>query len=393
MTQFCIKNFGPIHKADVTLGDLTVLVGPQATGKSLFLQMFKLAMDHEAIIAQLRQYAFAWKNGQGFLAIYLGEGLQGAWTDSSKMLFEDKPLPLESILSSKLKTDAESYGFHGAVYYIPALRLMTFAYEWPRPFGDYRPTDPYALKAFSEDLRSVLELPPEMSGWTEGPEPSLKPVIDALAWDVIEQAVYQGGRLVQDTEGPKKRLLLRLRDSGRLPILSWSEGQRQFTPLLLGVKSAHDMYFGSGGGANQWLIVEEPELGLHPQAVFAFMLTVLDLIARGQKVIVSTHSPAVLDVVWAMRELQQAEAPLAAFSDLFGLRDDLAGLETLYEGVMIKAFKTYLFEKAADGTEARDISTLDPGDEQDIVSGWGGLSGFAGHAAEVVGKAVNGEYV
>jgi predicted ATPase len=40
-----IENFGPIVEAEVEFGDLTVFVGPQATGKSLFLQIFKLLQD------------------------------------------------------------------------------------------------------------------------------------------------------------------------------------------------------------------------------------------------------------------------------------------------------------------------------------------------------------
>jgi len=40
-----IENFGPIVEAEVEFGDLTVFVGSQATGKSLFLQIFKLLQD------------------------------------------------------------------------------------------------------------------------------------------------------------------------------------------------------------------------------------------------------------------------------------------------------------------------------------------------------------
>lgn len=39
---------GPITDAEVTFGDLTVLVGPQATGKSVFLQFLKLLVDSGA---------------------------------------------------------------------------------------------------------------------------------------------------------------------------------------------------------------------------------------------------------------------------------------------------------------------------------------------------------
>ena len=50
-----IRNFGPIHEADITIRDLTIFVGPQATGKSLAAQALyflrrveKLLLDNSA---------------------------------------------------------------------------------------------------------------------------------------------------------------------------------------------------------------------------------------------------------------------------------------------------------------------------------------------------------
>lgn len=40
-----LDRVGQIVCADVRLADLTVLVGPQATGKSIFLQFLKLVLD------------------------------------------------------------------------------------------------------------------------------------------------------------------------------------------------------------------------------------------------------------------------------------------------------------------------------------------------------------
>lgn len=37
-----LTNVGPIQEANIEFGDLTILVGPQATGKSIFLQFLKL---------------------------------------------------------------------------------------------------------------------------------------------------------------------------------------------------------------------------------------------------------------------------------------------------------------------------------------------------------------
>ena len=37
MEKFIIKNFGPIKDVSLDFGDLTILVGPQASGKSIAL--------------------------------------------------------------------------------------------------------------------------------------------------------------------------------------------------------------------------------------------------------------------------------------------------------------------------------------------------------------------
>ena len=41
------------------------------------------------------------------------------------------------------------------------------------------------------------------------------------------------------------------------------------------------------------------EMGLHPRAIAVVMLMVFELMARGYRVCISTHSPQVLDAVWA----------------------------------------------------------------------------------------------
>ena len=48
------------------------------------------------------------------------------------------------------------------------------------------------------------------------------------------------------------------------------------------------------------------------------------------------------------------------------------------------------FERPVRGRNVyiQDISSLDPGDDEDRISGWGGLSGFSGRVADVVGEAL-----
>jgi hypothetical protein len=48
-----IRNLGQIKEASLSFGDLTVFVGPQATGKSIALQLLKLMVDADQIQGEI----------------------------------------------------------------------------------------------------------------------------------------------------------------------------------------------------------------------------------------------------------------------------------------------------------------------------------------------------
>ncbi len=51
-----VHNFGPIQSADITVSDLTVLVGPQAVGKSLTAQILYFFRRLEDLSIQFLVY-------------------------------------------------------------------------------------------------------------------------------------------------------------------------------------------------------------------------------------------------------------------------------------------------------------------------------------------------
>lgn len=53
MTTLRLRNIGQLTEADLHFGDLTVFVGPQATGKSIALQFLKLMVDTGQVQAEL----------------------------------------------------------------------------------------------------------------------------------------------------------------------------------------------------------------------------------------------------------------------------------------------------------------------------------------------------
>ena len=70
-TSFTLHNFGPIKAADVEFGDMTFIVGPQASGKSIFLQAWKLREDYLNIKNNLNNYSYN-TDGDNILKHYFG---------------------------------------------------------------------------------------------------------------------------------------------------------------------------------------------------------------------------------------------------------------------------------------------------------------------------------
>ena len=164
-----------------------------------------------------------------------------------------------------------------------------------------------------------------------------------------------------------------------LPFMVWSAGQREFSPLLLGVYNLlpEDS---DRPRAIEWVVLEEPEMGLHPRAISAVLFLVLELLGRGYRVCISTHSPHILDLVWALRVLIEHEAPAEVVLKLFDVSPDAASTK-LAAAVLQKKLKVYSFNR--EGLPVTDISRLDPESSSLEETTWGGLTEFSARTADV----------
>jgi DNA repair ATPase RecN len=148
-----IQNFGQVSEADISFGDLTVFVGPQATGKSIVLQLFKLIEDNRNIVTELKRHGLDWaKNPGDFFDTYFGEGMRTLINDKTNIVYNDKPIDFNKISSAKVLPDKKE-----TMFFIPAQRVLTLRDGWPRPFTDYAPGDPFAVREYSEALRQLME--------------------------------------------------------------------------------------------------------------------------------------------------------------------------------------------------------------------------------------------
>ena len=102
MQTFRIQNLGQIKEADITFGDFTVFIGPQASGKSILLQMFKLALDGGHIFAQMKNHGVQHKgNPNEFLELYMGEGMGKILRQDSEIRVDDAVSEVHDFIKTK----------------------------------------------------------------------------------------------------------------------------------------------------------------------------------------------------------------------------------------------------------------------------------------------------
>lgn len=370
--RLVVKDFGPIKEADVEFGDLTVLVGAQATGKSVFLETFKLAIDRDQIHDTFVRYNVILNDQKdAFFNGYYGLGMaESAAAASYTWKGTTRPL---STLTKRSKASSRTQ----KVFYIPAQRVMSFANGVPQNFGQFNYGDPYVLRHFSNTVHDLLQN-------EFGAKAALFPQSNRLnkyLRDPISANLFGAGELSADTKDFTKRLSLKMQASKEaLPYLAWSAGQREFTPLLLGLYWLCPSGGISKRGEVDWVVIEEPEMGLHPKAIATTLLLVLELMRRGYKTVLSTHSTVVLDMIWALKEFQHLNGTESDVRRIFSLPSNFYTKE-LGANALEKDYRVYYFDR---GKVARDISELDPASTEKAEAEWGGLSAFSANVGDAV---------
>ncbi|MEZ0296079.1 MAG: AAA family ATPase [Candidatus Methylacidiphilales bacterium] len=377
MDKLHIQNFGQIKSADITFGDLTVFVGPQATGKSIVLQTLKLIMDAGAVQEVMGKYGIDWHGKlPEFLDAYFGEGMSSLWRNNETTItWKNKAIDLGSIIGRRQRNKEEN------LFFIPAQRVLALRDGWPRPFADYRSGDPYAVREFSEKLRGMVE--------RQSQEGVLFPQPRRLKEgfrDLLQQNLFSSFSLSIDKVQSQKRLVLgNGKQNGNLPFMVWSAGQREFVPLLLGLYWLMPRGKTSTRDKIKWVVIEELEMGLHSRAISVVLLLIFELIERGYRVCLSTHSPQVLDALWALRHLKETGADPEVLLGIYKA-PITPSMKKLATQLLLSSVKIHYFDRESGVT--RDISELDPSADTPEEAGWGGLSEFSGRANEAVANAV-----
>lgn len=379
MEQFSIKNLGPISKASVDFGDLTFLVGPQATGKSLFLETLKLVSDGGHIVRTLDTYSYATGRVENILNAYYGDGMSKLWREDTSATYEGRTYSGTSWL---LEKDHEPSPKESLLY-IPAQRILSISDGRPKNFMEFDAATPYVLRHFSEALRLFFGQVTLMGdGKIEFKSDVGREHHQTILYSRAEEKIFNHADITIEEDRGQKKLFQRI-DGMRVPFMSWSTGQKEFMPLLFVFYRLVD------GEQYKYVIIEEPEMGLHPQAINTIILQLLIFMQAGYRIIVSTHSPMFLEFAWAFNFLQSLNTPHfnEALAEILLMNVWEKGMTN---EVSTKTIKTYFFQRKQDGrVTSQDISSLDVDNDDTVIpewGEWGGLSFFASKASEVVSK-------
>ncbi len=377
-----LQNVGQIAKAELEIGDLSIFIGPQASGKSIFLQTFKLLNDYTAIAEKIKTFGFNWdKELSRFLELYFGEGMSSIYSPlMTQIKINGQPFPLSKLLPKRGRPNEDDR--KEKVFYIPAQRVLTLREGWPMSFNSYGAGDPYVMKSFSEDLRIMMEMRFSRNSDTIFP---LSGRMKESIRDLINSSIFHGAKIEMDKSSLKKRMLLDVENT-KLPFMTWSAGQKEFTPLLLGLYWLLPSGKVSKREDVDYVIIEEPEMGLHTEAIESLILIFLELIYRGYKVLVSTHSQTLLELAWVLNNIGKAPSVALDFFELFKINKSPSLTEVFKTVLTTKSIKTFSFNRIDSHVEVENISNLDPSSTNISDAQWGGLSSFSLRANQVVSK-------
>lgn len=289
-----IDHFGPIEKAAIDLRDLTVFVGPQATGKSLASQSLYFLRRYETLLLQLKATpsqatAAALESWFGpEFSVYTSHGSRLYWNpgepdeQGNEIRWTESGLSISHALEERFHQQAI---LEQAEIYIPAGRtLYSFlpphslvsrvlaSQEWPG-----------FILTFYETLgRTISWLRRKQENANAEPSRDDDPPATFLRERI--ETIFKGQIQYGD-----ETIALKV-NGGVLSSNSIAAGQMEIWPFWALVEAG----LGSKRFDSAQIYFEEPETHLHPAAQQSVMEMIAHLVRNRTRFLITTHSPYIL---------------------------------------------------------------------------------------------------
>lgn len=324
-----LKNYKSIANCRVDLGDLTILAGPNGTGKSNFLDALRLVSDS---LSSTLEHALRDRGGIGEvrrksgghptnftigLQLRLAAGRFATYSFEIGAAADGAPrVKREEAVVAGPESPVAGYNFKvrdgrvvasepglGETVQPDRLFLASLAER-----DEFRPLfDPLSRMAFynASPVEIRRSQPPDRARLLRGDGANIAGVIDRLARE--DQATFERIRaflktinpglegVEQASLGPSQTLVFRQRvQAAKHPWPFYASSMSDGTLRSLCILTALFQGAADGERAAPCIAIEEPEVGLHPGAARILVDACLET-GRRTQVLLTTHSPDLLD--------------------------------------------------------------------------------------------------
>ena len=325
--KIIIKNLGPITEAEIELAPLTVLVGKQASGKSLAAQVTFFFRSVRSLVA--RYYspqmlgAANWQEKLiksilddlrgvpfGYFAdgtAYLHYKTAKSWwsvhvykSNRNVRLNKEFKTYLTKLVTSWEKADQKdelqlAWDFQNI--FIPTERSVFTRLSDKAPTVLYAQHQPILLRLFAEYLDRSKHIYSKLYpkyGRRELAELFGQEWLDSMDYVLEQQVKAIQGKAYTPPHGPQLwKWMIHSSDEKKriIPIEATASGQMEAWPFFVIAATMGSIF------SEMSVYFEEPETHLHPGAQVEVMRTIAYLIGRGQNFFLTTHSPYILYVI------------------------------------------------------------------------------------------------
>lgn len=301
-----IQDFGPIRKAEFELHDLTIFVGPQASGKSLAAQVLYFlrgieellppATNNDQPVDLVRSALELWLGYDPALLCETGTLLswQAGAQERQEIRWLDGEITLSPALEQRVRTWWGASGTPKSQIYIPAGRIL---YSFVPPFAA-----PQLQLLFSRSRMKAQVLPGYISTFYN----VLGSTLESLWHNQEKRRAGQSSLFENSLEMGFFREKAKSITKGDLHYgpgtislqigqkifqsSAISAGQMEIWPFLAIAESLLSM----AAPPSRHVYFEEPEAHLHPGAQLKVMEIVAQLVRQKVNWVITTHSPYLL---------------------------------------------------------------------------------------------------
>lgn len=306
LSQMTIEGYKSIKKCDIKFGKINVLIGSNGAGKSNFISAFSLlqnilAKNLQLSVAQSGVNALLYKGRKETdeiaFEVYFGNNTYGFElipTDDNRLIFKREYFGFpyyghRSIIASGNRESEWNSGAHNGIdkYVIPVLQRQNWRVYH---FHDTGRSAKVKQEHNISNNRVLLFDAANLAAFLYRLKGNYPKNYDEIVQTIRLIAPYFSDFVLEPQESNKEQIVLKWQQKGCEDIFNasqLSDGTLRFICLATLLLQPHELQPAT-------IIVDEPELGLHPYAITIFAEMVKQL-SDEKQIIISTQSVELLN--------------------------------------------------------------------------------------------------